>query len=161
MGDLRRQAAEGEITRGFSVRIQRTFTEADVAGFARLTRDYNPVHSDPRWCALKGFAGPICHGMLIGGMICEPGGQWGWLADGMSFRFLKPVYPGDTVTCDMTIRDLDARGHARAECVFTNQRGETVLTGELTGYLPDPEARALLATMLAEGDPGNPLSRNA
>lgn len=30
----------------------------------------------------------ICHGLLVGGMICEFGGQVGWLASGMDFKVL-------------------------------------------------------------------------
>jgi 3-hydroxymyristoyl/3-hydroxydecanoyl-(acyl carrier protein) dehydratase len=90
-------------------------------------------------------------------MLCEPGGQWACLATGMSFKFKNPVYPGDTVTLEMTILDLDEKMHARAECVLTNQRGETVMTAELSGYFPDASGQELLNKMLDEGDPTNQL----
>jgi acyl dehydratase len=140
------------------VRFSRTFTEADVEAFGHTTRDYNPVHYEPRFTELKGFSGPICHGLLVGSMICEPGGQWGWLASGMSFDFLKPVYIGDTVTCEMTILEVNERGRAQAEAAFTNQKGEPVMRAKLTGFLPGPRERTLLARMVAEGDPTNPLT---
>jgi acyl dehydratase len=148
MTDLRRQAAEGRIRRGDCIRITRTFTEEDIQEFGRITRDYNPVHYEERWWKQKGFSGPIMHGLLVGSMLCEPGGQWGWLATGMSFRFKNPVYPGDTVTLEMTIVDLDENMHARAKCVLTNQHGETVMTAELNGYLPDEPGQALLSDLL-------------
>jgi 3-hydroxybutyryl-CoA dehydratase len=157
MSELRRQAAEGRLARGTTVRVTRTFTAEDVERFGRLTRDYNPVHYEPRWCAAKGYSGLICHGLLVGSMLCEPGGQWGWLATGMSFRFRRPVYVGDTVTCELRILELDERQRARAECVFTNQRDEVVLTGELEGFLPVADEQLLLGQMIAEGDPTNDL----
>jgi len=157
MTEMRRQAAGGEIQRGDSIRITRTFTKEEIQEFGRITRDYNPVHFEERWWKQKGFSGPIMHGLLVGSMLCEPGGQWACLATGMSFRFKNPVYPGDTVTLEMTILDLDEKMHARAKCVLTNQHGETVLTGELSGYFPDASGRELLSTMLEEGDPTNPL----
>jgi acyl dehydratase len=158
MRGWRRELAEGKVGAGSIVRFSRTFTAEDVKTFGHVTRDYNPVHCEPRFTALKGFSGPICHGLLVGSMICEPGGQWGWLAAGMNFRFLKPVYIGDTIACEMAIVELDDRGRARAHATLTNQKGETVLEADLKGFLPSPEERALLAAMLAEGDPSNPLT---
>ena len=153
MSSFRRDAAAGRLEKGTTIRFSRTFTEVDVEVFGQVTRDANPVHSDERWCDLKGFDGPICHGLLVGSMLCEPGGQWGWLATGMSFRFLKPVYIGDTVTCAMTIVELDDRRCARAEAELTNQRGEIVLTAELRGYLPGADERARLAELVGEPSP--------
>ncbi len=155
MSELRRLAAEGRIGVGTTIRIRRTFSGEEVQAFGDLTRDYNPVHYEPRWAAQKGFVGPICHGLLVGGMICEAGGQWGWLASGMSFRFRAPVYPGDTVSCEMTVVAVDERQRARAEFVLTNQRGDVVVTGELWGHLPSSQDQDLLRTMLSEGDPTN------
>lgn len=157
MSELRRQAAEGQLAPGTTVRVTRTITAEEVERFGRLTRDYNPVHYEPRWCAAKGYSGLICHGLLVGSMLCEPGGQWGWLATGMSFRFRKPVYIGDTVTCEMRILELDERQRARAALVFTNQHDEVVLTGELEGFLPVADEQKLLGRMIAEGDPTNDL----
>jgi len=157
VSQLREQAAAGELAVGTVFRVTRTFSDEEVERFGALTRDFNPVHYEQRWCELKRFDGLICHGLLVGSMLCEPGGQVGWLATGMSFRFRRPVCIGDTVTCEMTIDELDDRGYARASCRFENQRGETVLTGTLEGYLPGDGERELLGRMLEEGDPTNGL----
>lgn len=143
--DWRRQMAAGEVSVGQVFRLQRTFSTQEIEAFGALTRDFNPVHSDQTWCAAKGLDGPVCHGMLVGSMICEPGGQLGWLADGMAFRFRRPVYPGDTITCELQLVELGERGRARAEAAFSNQNGELVLTAELTGFLPQGPERELLA----------------
>lgn len=153
----RREVAEGTLGAGSSVRFSRTFTWQDVEAFGKITRDYNPVHYEPRFAEKKGFRGLICHGLLVGSMICEPGGQWAWLASGMSFRFLKPVYVGDTVTCHMRILEVDHKGRAKAHATFTNQREELVMEAELRGFLPSQAEQALLRKMLEEGDPTNPL----
>jgi acyl dehydratase len=144
---------------GFTVRFSRTFTREDVEAFGWITRDYNPVHFEPRFAAVKGMAGLICHGLLVGSMICEPGGQLAWLASAMEFRFLKPVFVGDTVTCEMTIVEVDPRGRSSAKATFTNQRGEVVMRAQLNGLLPGPAEQEVLTRMLAEGDPTNPLSQ--
>ena len=108
-GEWRRDAAEGRLRVGSIVRFSRTFVPEDVEQFGRLTRDDNPVHSELRWCELKGFRAPVCHGLLVGSMVCEPGGQWGWLASGMSFRFRKPVYAGDQVVITATVKRLRSK----------------------------------------------------
>lgn len=158
MRDWRRQVAAGHLKPGTTLRFTRNFSAADVEAFGHITRDYNPVHYEPRFCRLKGFSSLICHGLLVGSMICEPGGQWAWLATGMTFEFLKPVYVGETIVCEMTLLEVDDRRFARAEAVFTNRREEVVMRAELSGFLPNTEERELLSTMVAEGDPTNPLA---
>ena len=135
----------------------RKFTEAETLLFGDLTRDYNPVHYDTRWTDTKGFNDLICHGLLIGGMICEFGGQVGWLATGMNFKFLGPVYFDDTVQCRVTITDIQENGRAEAEAVFTNQHGTVVGKASMTGRLPLEKEKSILEQMVSEGDPTNKL----
>lgn len=149
MSEWRSDAAAGRLGVGTRASFSRTFTAPDVETFGVISRDDNPVHSDQRWCDAKGFRSPICHGFLVGSMVCEIGGQWGWLATGMSFRFLRPVYVGDTVRCELTIVELDERHRARAEAVLTNQDGDQVVAAELQGYLPGETERSILADLLA------------
>ncbi len=152
-----RQSAMNGLRQGDSFKCKRTFSHAETVSFGDLTRDYNPVHYDERWAALKGYRGVICHGLLVGSMMCEFGGQVGWLASGMSFRFRKPVYPGDTVECTVTITKIEENGRAEADAYFTNQNDEWVCTAQLKGFLPLAPERALLKRMVAEGDPTNKL----
>jgi hypothetical protein len=55
------------------------------------------------------------------------------------------------------VMEIDARGRARAEARFENQHGEAVLAGEVTGFVPGPAQRDVLAAMLEEGDTTNPM----
>jgi 3-hydroxybutyryl-CoA dehydratase len=156
MSDWRRKAAEG-IAAGDRFSFARAFGPEDLTAFGELTRDYNPVHYDDAFARIKGFDGPIGHGLLAGSMICEIGGQLGWLATRMDFAFKKPVYPGDTITCELTVRSVDDDQFARAHALLTNQDGVRVMTAALEGYLPDPAARDRLGQMMEDGDPTNPL----
>ena len=114
-----------------------------MLAFADISRDYNPVHFDDRFAELKSFHGRICHGLLVGSVLTEIGGQIGWLASGMNFRFNKPVYFGDTIQCSVRITELDDRNKATAEAVFRNQHDEIVLEAPVTGVIPGvPETRA-------------------
>ena len=89
------------------------------------------------------------------GIITEIGGQIGWLATGMDFRFIKPVYFKDTITCRFTITSIDEMGKAVAEATYTNQNGMVVLEASITGILPNARERDILSQMVAEGDPTN------
>jgi acyl dehydratase len=77
----------------------------------------------------------------------------GWLASGMSFRFKKPVYFNDTITCRCTLTTVDEKKRAAAEAVFTNQHQEIVLEASLFGVLPNAQERKVLQDLLDGHDP--------
>jgi acyl dehydratase len=154
MSQIRRKAIAG-FKIGDSFTVRRTFTEADMLAFADVTRDYNPIHFEERFAAVKQFKGRICHGLLVAGMLTEVGGQMGWLASVMNFRFKKPVYFGDTIICTLTINEIDTRNRARATAIYRNEENAVVLEAELEGILPAAPEQEVLAAMVAEGDPTN------
>jgi hypothetical protein len=93
--------------------------------------------------------------LLVGSLITEVGGQIGWLATGMEFRFLRPVYFGETITSRFALVEVDERGRAQGRAVVSNQHGTIVVEATLAGRLPGEAERAVLAAMVAEGDPTN------
>ena len=153
---MRQNAVQG-LKEGDTFTFTRRFSKEETLSFGDLTRDYNPVHYDERWSESKGFGGLICHGLLVGSMICEFGGQVGWLATGMNFKFIKPVYFTDTVTCTVTLTRLEENGRAEAEACFVNGNDETVCRAFMTGLVPVNQDRELLDRMVKEGDPTNKL----
>ncbi|MDD9302632.1 MAG: acyl dehydratase [Desulfobacter sp.] len=154
---LRKKAVHG-LTAGDVFVITRTFTWEETEKFGDLTRDYNPVHYDKKWARAKKFDTLICHGLLVGGMVCEFGGQVGWLATGMDFKFLKLVYPGDTIECRITITQMEENGRACAEGSFFNQKEVLVARVFLKGRLPAGRDKDLLNQMIDQGDPTNKLA---
>ena len=157
MVGFRERAAEG-LQVGDTFRTSRTFTEDDVLRFARISRDYNPVHFDARFAKAKNFSAPICHGLLVASLATEIGGQIGWLASAMNFRFKGPVYVGETITCTWVMTAIDQKGRAKASVTTTKEDGATVIEAEISGIVPGLEARKVLSQMLAEGDPTNKLT---
>jgi acyl dehydratase len=153
---IRRRTIEG-VQPGDSFTVTRRFGEADTLQFGQLTRDYNPVHHDDRFAQAKGLPGRICHGLLVGALVTEIGGQIGWLASGMSFRFLGPVFFDETVSCTLTVHTVGHRGKARASAEMRTADGRLVATAELFGLLPSAADRAVLQRMVDEGDPTNRL----
>lgn len=156
MSGLRRQAVNGFKTGDVFI-LNRTFSKEDTLAFGDLTRDYNPVHYDHGWTDLKALPDLICHGLLVGGMICEFGGQVGWLATGMNFRFIKPVYFNQQITLKITLTRIEDNGRAAATGNFTNPAGQTVARVELYGRLPIGEEKRYLEQMMENLDPTNKL----
>ena len=154
MSDIRKRTIQG-LQIGDTFTVSRRFAEEDVMVFADITRDYNPIHFDSRFSGAKNFKARICHGLLVGSILTEVGGQIGWLASVMNFRFKQPVYFDETITCRFTITALDDRRRVRAEAIYFNQEGNVVLEAELEGILPEESERRILDTMVAEGDPTN------
>jgi len=154
MVGLRERAAEG-LQVGDSLRTTRTFTDDDVTLFAQISRDYNPVHFDARFAKARNFSAPICHGLLAASLVTEIGGQIGWLASVMNFRFKEPVYVGETITCNWVITAIDLKGRAKASVTITKEDGVTVIEAEVSGIAPGLEERKILNQMLSEGDPTN------
>jgi len=154
MSHIRRKAIAG-LAPGDSFTVTRSFTEEDTAAFAAMSGDYNPVHFDDRFAKARNFPSRICHGLLVASLLTEIGGQIGWLASGMNFRFRKPVYCGDSIECRFVITEVDERNRAKAEVTFTNQRAEIVIKADLMGIIPGDRERSILEQMVAEGDPTN------
>lgn len=150
-----RQLAIDGLRKGDRFTVTRAFTMEDIQRFAEISRDYNPVHVDLPYAQLRNFRAPISHGLLTASLLTEVGGQIGWLATGMNFRFKRPVYSGELITCVWEITDIDERGRAQASIQITNPDGEVVLEAETSGVLPGEKERARLREMVAEGDPTN------
>ena len=157
MSRMRKKAAHG-IQAGDVFTVTRTFSQEETEAFGNLTKDYNPVHYDPDFAGIKGFPQLILHGLLTAGMVCEVGGQLAWLATAMEFRFRRPVFFSDTITCTVTVTSVDRRGWAKAEALYTNQRGEVVVSARMQGQVPRGESQEALSRRLEQGDPYNPLS---
>lgn len=158
MSNIRKKTIQG-LKVGDNFTVVRAFSETDMLSFSKITRDYNPVHFDKRFSTAKRFSDRICHGLLVASIITEIGGQIGWLASVMNFRFKRPVYFGDTITCTLTITEIDERNRAKAQAEYLNQDGIMVLQAELEGILPGNPERDVLTMMLNEGDPTNKLLR--
>ena len=152
MASLRQMVLAG-LKVGDTLTVSRTFSREETEAFGLLTRDENPVHHDLDFAGARGLSATIIHGLLTGSMITEIGGQIGCLASGMDFRFVRPVYPGDTVTCTLTVDEIDADGRKmKGTALMRNQRGELVVQVRLAGHQPvGPELEILRRVKPARG----------
>ena len=126
---------------GDTASFEKTVSEQDIADFARVTGDEQPLHLDDNYAAGTRVKKRIAHGMLSAGFISAALGiklapQATVVYLSQSLRFLRPVYPGDTITAHLEVTALDTEKSfvtCTTECV--NQEGTTVLTGEATVLL--------------------------
>lgn len=120
---------------GTTARFSRTITDADVALFAGVSGDMNPVHIDAEYASRTRFGQRVAHGALIASYVSNVIGNQlpgrGAIYLSSSLRFTKPAFIGDTVTVTVRVKDVRAdRPILTLEVNCTNQRDETVLTGE-------------------------------
>lgn len=94
---------------------KRTITEDDIMAFARLTGDDNRIHTDPEFSRTTMFGRQVAHGLL--GLSIASGLAWQTgILDGtvIAFRevnewkFVKPVFIGDTIYVEMVVREAKA-----------------------------------------------------
>ncbi len=149
MSEIRKKTIEG-LQVGDTFTASRAFMGQDVIDFANMTRDYNPVHFDERFAGAKNLRGRICHGLLVGSLVTEIGGQIGFYASKLDFRFRKPVYFGETITCKLTISARNERNLAEAKAVCRNAEGEIVLEAFLQGYIPNQEEKKILLSIIKD-----------
>ncbi|KAL1499323.1 hypothetical protein AB1Y20_011531 [Prymnesium parvum] len=139
LATLTAQTKPDQVRVGDMARATRSFTDADVASFAQLSRDSNPLHHESGVASASRFGGRVVHGMLYGSMFSAIIGQLfpGAVYVSQSLRFHKPVVVGDSITAEIEVKEVGARGRLltfRSDCL--NQHGERVLSGEACALLP-------------------------
>ncbi|UPV73739.1 MaoC family dehydratase N-terminal domain-containing protein [Halorussus limi] len=113
--------------------FQRTFTPEDVRQFADVSGDEQPRHLEP-----DDDGRLLVHGLLTATMPTKIGADLEVLGRSMTFDFRKPVYTGETLTCEMTVEAVDEqtdRYDLSAAVTCENEDGETVLTGTVEGLV--------------------------
>ena len=98
---------------GQQAQLTKTFTQEDLEQFARLTMDDNGMHTDPEMCRRGLFRRPVVHGVLVGSLISSvmgtklPGS--GTVLQDQKIEYLNPIYPGDTVTAEVTLTSAEEK----------------------------------------------------
>lgn len=125
---------------GMEASFAKTVTEADIATFADVTGDKNPVHLDEAYAAKTIFKTRIAHGMLTAGYLSAvfgmelPGPGAIYVTQTLNFR--GPVKIGDRVIAKVRVAELfPAKRRARFDCMCTVD-GKPVLEGEAILMVP-------------------------
>lgn len=121
----------------------RTVTSHDIASFAAVSGDFNPIHLDRELGKSSVFGERVPHGPL-GLMLALGGYDRIGIVEGVAMAFLEitwqfvaPMLVGDTVYTKVTVRDLKEtskldRGILVMAVDIYNERDELVQKGEHT-----------------------------
>jgi 3-hydroxybutyryl-CoA dehydratase len=128
---------------GDSAEFSKTITETDVAMFAAVSGEFNPLHMDAQFAARSQFGARVAHGpitlALSAGILGTRLPGVGTIAVSNHIDYRAPVYIGDTITTHVEVAALDAeRRRATMALRWTNQDGKLVADGEAI-VKPPPE----------------------
>jgi 3-hydroxybutyryl-CoA dehydratase len=132
---------------GMKASFTKTVTETDVYLFAGISGDFNPMHVNEEFAKLTPFGKRIAHGALPQCLIAPVLGTklpgLGTIALEITTRFRSPTFFGDTITASAeVVEKLEEKRRVRLKLLWTNQRGETVATGEAL-VIPPPRPEQL------------------
>jgi len=127
---------------GMEGSFTKTITETDVYLFAGISGDFNPMHVNEEFAKLTPFGRRIAHGALTECLMAPVLGTklpgLGTIALEITTRFRAPTYFGDTVTATAEVSEkLEEKRWVRLKLLWTNQRSQTVATGEAL-VIPPP-----------------------
>ncbi|GGC89532.1 MaoC/PaaZ C-terminal domain-containing protein [Chelatococcus reniformis] len=119
----------------------RTVTDTDLSLFCMLSGDWHPIHSDEEFARTTPFGRRIVGGVFGIALVTGMMGRWGIFERSVEamlsiddWRFLAPIFVGDTLTVRMTIMGKKPTSDGRRGVLdrgFTivNQAGSPVQEG--------------------------------
>lgn len=113
--------------------FERTFHVEDVELFTKVSGDVGIHHLDQDEQGRL-----VVQGLLTATLPTKVGGDHNVLARTMNFEFMRPVYTGDTIVCEVTIEQFeqhDNRKRITASFICTNQNEKEVVRGYFAGVI--------------------------
>jgi acyl dehydratase len=122
----------------------RTVAESDITSFAGLSGDYNQIHTNSEFAKTTPYGQRIAHGILVlsiaSGLAMRSGILEGTVIafrEINEWKFVKPVFIGDTVHVELNVREIKALPRIGGGSVMINldvkkQNDETVMKGDWT-----------------------------
>jgi 3-hydroxybutyryl-CoA dehydratase len=119
---------------GDIISFERMFTREDVEMFTKVSWDEGDHHIQPDEQGRL-----VIQGLLTATLPTKIGGENNVLARTMNFEFLRPVFTGDTILCEVEIEELEPKDNNRtsikATFLCTNQNEKQVLRGSFAGVI--------------------------
>lgn len=114
---------------------ERTFTEEETLQFANLSGDQGKHHVE------RDDKGRLMiHGLFTASIGTKIGGDLNYIAREMVSEFVRPVFTGDTITCEVTlisVEQMEGIKKVALKSVYRNQHGKEVLIGTSHGIIRD------------------------
>lgn len=127
---------------GIEVEISASFSQEQLAEFASLSLDDNPLHLNEEYAVKAGFGRPVVHGVLLLGLFSRifgnlyPGRGSVYLSQ--SARFLRPAYVNEQLRAQVRLESIDTGSSTEiflTECF--NEKGKRILSGRAEILFPD------------------------
>ncbi len=119
---------------GDIISFERTFTVRDVELFTEISGDEGTHHRTPDEQGRL-----VIQGLLTATLPTKVGGDYNVLARTMNFEFLRPVFTGDTIICEVKIEKYERQENNRTAIISSflckNQNGKEVLKGDFSGVI--------------------------
>ena len=119
---------------GDIITFERMFTVRDVELFTEISGDEGIHHITPDEQGRL-----VVQGLLTATLPTKVGGDNNVLARTMNFEFLRPVFTGDKIVCEVTIEKYEKQDNNRisivASFLCTNQNEKHVLRGNFAGVI--------------------------
>jgi 3-hydroxybutyryl-CoA dehydratase len=135
-------AIETFIKVGETAEFSKTIGESDIALFAGLSGDFDPIHINEEFARGTAFGRRIAHGALMiallsttSTIISRRSKERGTKAVPVSLgydkiRFIKPVFINDTVTARYTVEEIDNNeGRSRSKVEVIKSDGTLCAVG--------------------------------
>jgi len=123
--------------------VGRTVTESDIVAFAGLSGDFNQIHTDAEYSKTTPIGQRIAHGLLVASIASGLANQTRILEGTVlvfreitEWRFVKPVFIGDTVHVELEVTETKAMPRIGGGAVIIllqvkNQKDEVCQRGAL------------------------------
>jgi phosphate acetyltransferase len=135
-----------EIAIGETASLTHLLTKQELEGFAAVSGDCNPTHLDADYARAHGLREPVAHGLWTASLISNllgnvlPGAGTTYVKQELAFH--APLFLGETATARVTVKAKHDDGClVELDCLCTNERGDTVLTGKATVRAPRHKER--------------------
>ncbi|MDR7236484.1 hotdog domain-containing protein [Neobacillus drentensis] len=119
---------------GDIITFERSFTVRDVELFTEISGDEGIHHLTPDEQGRL-----VIQGLLTATLPTKVGGDHNVLARTMNFEFLRPVFTGDTIICEVKIEEYERKENNRtaikASFLCENQNEKEVLKGGFSGII--------------------------
>jgi 3-hydroxybutyryl-CoA dehydratase len=122
-------SAEGE-----TVRLAFTVSDEDMAAFAALSGDRNPLHCDDAFARSKGFPGRVVYGALLVAKISQvigmelPGRDAVW--SGINIQFVAPLSIGQPAEIEATVTRVSTAVRALELTLRIQAGGKVIARGK-------------------------------
>ncbi len=134
----------------------RTVTEADVVNFAGISGDFFYAHMDDAAAKASLFGRRVAHGYFVlsaaAGLFVDPAPGPVLANYGLeNLRFVKPVYPGDTIRARLTCKQKTAKDTVDGQV----PQGVVAWDVEVTNQDSDPVAIYTILTLVKRKPPSS------